>query len=261
MNLRFKKFFKLSACALAALITAVSVTGCVSEADYKRLERRISALEEIHGVDGSSEQTDEQDNSSSDESSDRDDSENSENSSADFDAERVSEEVDVEEYDYVDSDGDKFAFFVLENNSDFDVNARVNVVSRDQNNRELDEEEKSVEGIPAGGESFVSFSVDRDTATIVRTVTYSEFRDETNPLDQLSARASRNQNGSDITVTNSGAEDVENAKYLALYFSGNTLAGFDADDVPQVSSSSNSRISSVCYENFDTVRVYLSIDD
>ena len=54
---------------------------------------------------------------------------------------------------------------------------------------------------------------------------------------------------------------LEDIKYLTLFFSGDDLVGFDSDKVPDIEASSSKTLASVCYEEFDSPKVYVAIDD
>ncbi len=266
--MEFKKFSKKLFCgALAASMAVISLTACVSEADFKKLEKRVASLEQQLESEGSSSASENQSRATSSpkETSSPNETtspkESPDKNDADFDADEISDDINVEEHDFIDDDGNKFSFFVFSNKSDFDVTAKIKIVCKDKDGKELEDSEEIVEGIPKGKTSFASFAVDKDTETIVRTVTYEEYDEKINPLSSVSAKSSKAQGGANIAVTNTGSNAAKDLKYLALFFKGNDFVGFDSEKLPDLAASSNESVSAVCYEDFDTVEVYLSIDD
>ena len=248
--LKNKKFTVIAA-VLSAMLAAGTLAGCsnVSKSDFDALEKRVEALEKgtdnESGDKNSSETNKSGKSTASPKTSSKPSSDNGE-----FDSENVSKAIDVQEYDYIDADDNKFSFFIFDNTSNFDVNARIEIVCKDKD-----------DNILQGESSFASFKVDKDTETIVRTVYYEEYKGKDVSIGDISARAIRAQGGANITIRNSGSAEAEDIKYLTLFFSGDDLVGFDSDKVSDIEASSSKTLASVCYEEFDSPKVYVAIDD
>lgn len=90
---------------------------------------------------------------------------------------------------------------------------------------------------------------------------YEEYKGKDVSIGDISARAIRAQGGANITIRNSGSAEAEDIKYLTLFFSGDDLVGFDSDKVSDIEASSSKTLASVCYEEFDSPKVYVAIDD
>ena len=250
------KKIKTAAIAISALLAASCLAGCgVSKSDYNELERKVDQLEkqvEELGEKSSVSPTSAPGKNSS--SSAKSTSAPSEK----FDENRVNSEIDVEQYDFVDDNNDKYTIFVFENDSDFNVNAHIKLTAKDADDNILHEEEKTIKGLPMDGEAYVSFALDTDTETIVRTVTYEENSSKDNPLGKLSARATKADGGANITVRNSGTSEAEGLKYMTLFFEDDEVVGFDNGDVPSIASGSTAVIPSVFYGSFDEAEVYFT---
>ncbi len=266
--MNFKKIVKTLAPFMCTAVMAVSLSGCVSDSEFESLKQRVAALEDMYGSDdvsgSSSSRGDSRATAKPENDKDKDkDSKSDKNDSAaneEFDPETVGDDIKIEEYDYIDSNGAKYAFFTFENRSEFDVDADVTIECSGTDGKVLDTEDKTLSGLTSGSRSYVGFELETETETIVRTVRYSENRDG-NTLDEVGARASRAQGGANVTVANSGSEPAENLKYLTLFFSGDKLIGFDSDDVAPLGPGENVTIPSVFYGEFDRVDIYIAIDD
>lgn len=254
----------------SAIIAATVMTGClagcgVSKSDFEKLEKRVAQLESQ--IDNSSEKSSSSSSSKSSgsaSSSKNTDNSNSSSSSSSsdskFDESKVSKEIEVEQHDYLDDDGNKFSIFVFENDSDFNVDAEIKITTKDKNNKVLQEEEKTIKGLPKDKEAYASFSLDPDTETIVRTVTYTENTAKENPLAGLTAKATKAEGGANVTIRNSGTSEVKGLKYMTLFFEDDELVGFDNGDIPNIPAGSSEVIPSVFYSNFDKAEVYFTLE-
>lgn len=90
---------------------------------------------------------------------------------------------------------------------------------------------------------------------------YKEYKGNDTSIGDISAKAIRAQGGANITIRNSSSSKAEDIKYLTLFFSGDDLVGFDSDKVPDIEASSSETIASICYEEFDSPKVYVAIDN
>ncbi len=258
-----KKYIKFLS-AILTVAVVFSLSGCgVSEADYKKLERRVAALEEAVNNDTSNSYNSVTDNSATDSPSAMSDASGSSktNSSGSFDAEEVSDDIDIQEYDYIDNNGDKYAFFIFSNGSDYDVTAKIKVVYKDSNGNELDTDTKNVIGIPESQRSYAGFRVDKNTATIVRTVTYSEYDQNPNMLSDLVITPEAVQGGAKISFNNIGSVKTDDIRYLTLFFKNNKFVAFDSDELTDIEPGSNVTINSAYYGDFDNVDVVAAIDE
>lgn len=140
--LKNKKFTVIAA-VLSAMLAAGTLAGCsnVSKSDFDALEKRVEALEKgtdnESGDKNSSETNKSGKSTASPKTSSKPSSDNGE-----FDSENVSKAIDVQEYDYIDADDNKFSFFIFDNTSNFDVNARIEIVCKDADDKVLQESEK-----------------------------------------------------------------------------------------------------------------------
>lgn len=259
------KALKTASVIIAAAVMTGCLAGCggVSKEDYAELEKRVEQLENEIG--------NKSDNSSSSKSSPKstpsrssssasssNSSKETNNSDEKFDESKVNADIEVEQHDYVDNDDNKYSFFVFENDSDFNVDVKIKITTKDKNDKTLQEEEKTIKGLPKDKEAYASFALDPDTETIIRTVSYEENTVKENPLDSLTARATKAEGGANITVRNSGTSEVKEIKYLTLFFKGNELVGFDNGAVPSIPAGSSEVIPSEFYNNFDKAEVYFT---
>ncbi len=239
---------------VSVIISAAVITGCltgcggISQSDFKRLEERVEQLESKIGSSANSSKN----------SPAETPSKSSNASNEDFDENKVYDEIKVTQHDFVDNDDNKYSIFVFNNTSDFNVDAMIKITTNDEDGEILQEEEKTIKGLPKGKESYASFALDEDTETIVRTVTYEENTEKENPLDNLSARAAKAEGGANVTIRNNGTSAVKNLKYMTLFFKGKELVGFDNGNVPNISASSSEVIPSEYYGSFDKAEVYIT---
>lgn len=245
------KFTKIASAVLGAAVLCCSLSACgVSKTDYEALEKRVAMLEKEAGI----ESDDKSSGAVSKKASSAD--ENSEN----FDEKEVGNNIRVQQHDFIDNDDDKYSIFTFENNSDYNVNARIKIVCKDRSGDELDTQEKTIKGLPKNKKSYVSFKLDDDTETIVRTVSYEEYTSRDNPLDQISARVTKAEGGANVVVKNNGTSEVKNVDYMTLFFKGTNFIGFDSGDVPNVPGSSSEVIPSEFYEDYDRAEVYFTAE-
>ena len=250
---------KKIAIIIAAALAIGSLTGCgVSKSEFNSLKQRVEALEKMYDSDDLNE-IDTTSRSTAKPSSDVDE----DTSPFKFNPDTVGDDVEITEYDFIDPDGKKFAFFVFENNSNYDVEAIISIECKNDDGRVLDNEEKTVPGIAAGQSSFASFELDDDTETIVRTVSYRENRGTS--LDTIRVRAAKAQGGANVSIANSGNDYADDMKFLTLYFkrdkTDETMVGFDSYDLPELSPGESTTIPSEYYGEYDRVEVYIAFDD
>ncbi len=266
--MKLKCIFKTAALVMAAAVTAAALSGCgVSKSEFNSLKERVAALEEMYGADAPYSASKSNDSSKSTpkptDSSKRDDKNSDEDSKSKqkFDSDTVGEDIDVNEYDYLDDDGNKFAFFVFDNDSDYDVDADISIECKNSNNKTLGNESKTLKNLESGQRSYIGFELDEDTETIVRTVNYKESSLRGTHISDIGARASRAQGGVNLTVTNNGADDADDLKYLVIFFDSNSMVGFDSSDLPNLKAGENVTLPSVCYEDFDRADVFIALSD
>lgn len=266
--MKLKTFIKTAALIMAVAVSTAALSGCgVSKSEFNSLKERVDALEEIHGSDilDDSPQNAKTPKSTPKSTADKSRSEekDDENSASDdkFDSDKVGEDIEVEEYDYIDSDNKKFAFFIFNNGSDFDVDANVKIECKDSGGKSLGDDEKDLINLESGQRSYLGFELDPDTETIVRTVRYDESSLRGTRLSDINARAARAQGGVNVTVANIGRGDADGLKYLVLFFDGNKLVGFDSSSLPEIFAGQNTTVPAVCYEDFDRADVFLAIDN
>lgn len=264
---------KTALAVVAAVMICVSLAGCgVSKDDYAALERRVAALEKETGLDSSksSDKSSGKDTAATDKDSSGSNSssktksssrDNSDDENADFDDKDVSDSIDVKQHDYIDNDNNKFSIFTFQNNSDFDVNATIKIVTKDKNGKELEEQEKTIKGLPKDKKSYASFKLDPDTDTIVRTVSYSKFTARDNPIKNINARITKAEGGANIIVKNDGSSSIDGVEYMTLFYKSNDFVGFDNGDVPSIPANSSEIIPSEYYDKFDRAEVYFAVYD
>ncbi len=267
--MKLKFIFKTAALVMAAAVAAAALSGCgVSESEFNSLKERVAALEEMYGSDipDSSSSKSSKTSKATPKPTDppeRDDknSDDDNDSKAKFDSDTVGENIDVDEYDYLDDDGKKFAFFVFDNDSDYDVDADISIECKDSNDKNLGKDSKTLKNLESGQRSYVGFELDSATETIVRTVNYKESSLRGTHISDIGARAARAQGGVNLTLTNNSGSDADDLKYLVIFFDGNSMVGFDSNNLPDLKKGENITLPSVCYDDFDRADVFIAIDD
>ncbi len=267
--MKLKFISKTAAIVMAAAVAAASLSGCgVSKSEFNSLKERVAALEDMYGTDipntassGSGKASKATPKPTEPPERDEKNSDDDNKSKEKFDSDTVGEDIDVIEYDYLDDDGKKFAFFVFDNDSDFDVDADISIECKDSSDKNLGKDSKTLKNLESGQRSYVGFELDKDTDTIVRTVDYKESSLRGTHISDIGARASRAQGGVNLTVTNNGADDSDDLKYLVIFFDGSSMVGFDSNDLPNLKAGENITLPSVCYDDFDRADVFIAVTD
>ncbi len=262
------RFIKTIAAMAAVAVFVPTLGGCgVSKSEFNSLKERVAALEDIHeselseGYSNREVGSDSRPTPTPKRSGGSSSGDNDALGGGDFDSAEVGNDIDVTEYDYLDDNGQKYAFFVFENDSAFDVDADVEIECLDSRGETVDRDSKTLRGIESGNRSFAGFELDSDTETIVRTVNYEESNLRGVLLGDMNARAARAQGGVNLTVANNGNDFAENFKYLVIFFESNEMVGFDSNDLPEIGPGENITLPSVCYKDFDRADVFIAIED
>lgn len=267
--MKLKFISKTAAIVMAAAVAAASLSGCgVSRSEFNSLKERVATLEDMYGTDtpntassGSNRTARATPRPTEEPERDNRDSDDDDKSKEKFDSDTVGEDIDVVEYDYLDDDGKKFAFFVFDNDSDFDVDADISIECKDSSEKNLGKDSKTLKNLESGQRSYVGFELDDNTETLVRTVDYKESSLRGTHISEIGARAARAQGGVNLTVTNNGADDADDLKYLVIFFDGGSMTAFDSNDLPNLKAGENVTLPSVCYDDFDRADVFIAVND
>lgn len=177
-----------------------------------------------------------------------------------FDSNKVLENIKVTPYSYKSMFSYNFVV-LLKNNSEMDCELNFSVDFLDENGNIVGTESDSVDAFASGTEVALTFYCDDEFSSYEYTMEVSQLEYYKCVTQNLSCEVNIATDKSIISVTNNGDIDADFVEYTALYFYNDTLVdtdwGYIVDDDSQIKSHKTQKEESTCYEDFDTVRVYL----
>ena len=181
-------------------------------------------------------------------------------SDTEFDAEKIVDEIAVESYDYS-IDYSNAAVFVLKNNSDTHCRLSMSVDFYDGDSI-VDTQDDFIEVFSAGTENALAFLVDDKFTNYKYEIKVSEPDDYYFSVnDELSCEVSIATDKAIVSATNNGDETAEYVKCYALFFKNDKLVytnwNYIGDEDFEIKSGETEKETVSCYENFDSVKVYL----
>lgn len=177
-----------------------------------------------------------------------------------FDATAVSSKIGVEAIVYTSSYTNSL-YLLLTNNSGVACDVSGNVDFYDKSDKIVGTKENSEYAFAPGTTIAMRFDCDDEFKKYEYTISAKEPR-LYNPVDQdLSCEVTTATKKAIISVTNNGKETAEFVEYTAFYYAGDKLVatdwGFVGDSNSQILAGATQKDESHCYEDFDSVKVYL----
>jgi len=192
--------------------------------------------------------------------------ENNDNSSIqfsakDFDVNSVLSQISVEEYSY-DTDFWHYAFLVLKNNSEFNLRITANVDFFDENGLIIGTDDTTIEAFEAGTETIMYFMPDEKFTKMEYEIDVKEEDWYECVVSDLSYEVSKAKDKIILSVTNNGEEAARFVKGYVLFLKDGVIVGFDqnyfTDDDSEIKPGKTIKEEMHCYEDFDSVKVYLA---
>lgn len=186
---------------------------------------------------------------------------NSSFSKSDFDAKTVVDNIKVEGYTYS-TDYSNVLTLVLKNNSDMHCQLNMSVDFYDKDNNIVDTQDDYIDVFSAGTENALCFMTDDKFTTYKYEIKVSETEDYYFSVnDKLSCKVNTATEKAIISATNNGDKSAQFVEYYALFFKNNKLVytnwGYIGDDDSEIKPGRTEKETASCYEDFDSVKVYL----
>lgn len=178
-----------------------------------------------------------------------------------FDEQKVLSQLQVSEYSYGTVGGREWAFLVIENTSEYDLNIDVEFKTYDDAGTLLGVKNENQEAVEHGTKTVMSFLMDEAFAKTEYTMSLSEEDSWECVVSDLSFESTPAKNKEIVSVTNHGQEAAEFVKAYVLFFNGQTLvshanAYFVGDDALLKPGETISKEMD-CYEPYDSYQIYL----
>lgn len=179
-----------------------------------------------------------------------------------FNAQNIVDTLGIDSYTCF-NDYSNTLVMVLKNNSEYKCKLSLSVDFYDENDNIVDTKDSYVEVSCPGTENAMYFYTDDKFATYKYEIKASEYESDYyyGVNDQLSCEVSTATDKAIISATNNGEKTAEYVEYTALFFKNDKLVyvgwGFIGDDDSEIKPGRTEKISTSCYEDFDSVKVYL----
>ncbi len=188
--------------------------------------------------------------------------ENSSSLTSDFDAQSVIDDIDVEGYSYS-TDYSNVLTLVLKNNSDTHCQLNISVDFYDEDDNIVDTQDGRIDVFSADTENALYFSSNDKFTTYKYEIRVSEPEEYYFSVnDKLSCAVNTATDKAIISATNNGDETAKYVEYFALFFKNDKLVytnwGYVGDDDSEIKPGRTEKDTATCYEDFDSVKVYLN---
>ena len=177
-----------------------------------------------------------------------------------FDEEIVLSKLKVTKYSYS-ARSFHYAFLVIENNSEFDLNISAEMKFYNDGNL-VGASSTSQEAVEAGTETILWTMPDEAFTDIEYTLEAKEESIYECVISDLSYETTSAKKKEIVSVTNNGTEAAEFVAGYALFFEGDTLVDFDytyfTDDDSEIKPGKTITEELNCSQNYDSVKIYFT---
>lgn len=178
-----------------------------------------------------------------------------------FNAETVISQLEVTEYLY-DSDWWNYAFLVIKNNSEFDIEISADIKFYNEDGELIGAKSNSEHAFESGTEILMYFMPDEDFARMEYEFTIKEEKWYECVVSELSYESTKAKNKEIVSVTNKGSDAAEFVNCYALFFKNGKVVEFSSsyftDDDYELKSGKTITKELDCYEEYDTVRLFFT---
>jgi len=166
----------------------------------------------------------------------------------------------VQEYSF--ADYSTFAFLVLKNNSEFTLKVSANIDFFDENGSIIGTDSDTQYAFEPGSETIMVFMPDEKIAKMEYELDVEEEDRYEGVVSDLSYEVFEAKNKVILAVTNNGEKAAKFVEGHALFFKGETPVGYDyhyfTDDDSELKPRKTIKQEMLCYEDFDSVKIYLT---
>ena len=177
-----------------------------------------------------------------------------------FDEETVLSKLKVTKYSYS-VRSFHYAFLVIENNSEFDLNISAEMKFYNDGNL-VGASSTSQEAVEAGTETILWTMPDEAFTDIEYTLEAKEESIYECVISDLSYETTSAKKKEIVSVTNNGTEAAEFVEGYVLFFEGDTLVDFDdayfTDDDSEIKPGKTITKELNCSQNYDSVKIYFT---
>lgn len=178
-----------------------------------------------------------------------------------FNSDTVLTQLDVTEYSYG-NDWWNYAFLVIKNNSEYDLEISADVRFYNEAGELVGAKSSSENAFEGGTETLLYFMPDEAFERMEYELTVSEEKWYDGVVSDLSYEMSPAKDKEIVSVTNNGDGDAEFVKGYMLFFSGDSVVGFDSayfvDDDSELKAGKTISEELDCHEEYDSVKLYLT---
>lgn len=178
-----------------------------------------------------------------------------------FDAENVLSQLEVTEYSY-DPQGWHYAFLVIANNSEFDINVSVAVKFYNEAGALIGARDAEENAFESGSEIVLYFMPDEAYAKMEYELAVSEEDWYECVVSDLTYETVSAKDKEIVSVTNKGSKTAEFVEGSALFFDGDNVVGFDrtyfTDNDSELKPGKTITKELSCYEEYDSVKLFFT---
>lgn len=179
-----------------------------------------------------------------------------------FDENNVVKQIQVKEYTYTDSIKTTWTALILKNTSKFNLRITANVTFKDASGNVIGVDDKTQEAVDSGAEVALLFMNEGKPAKVEYTLSAKEEDQYECVLSALTCKATPAKGKAIIAVTNNAKEPAEFVQFTALFFNKGKLVsqdtGYTTDDDNELKPGKTVSKEANCFDNFDSVKVYLT---
>ena len=151
---------------------------------------------------------------------------------------------------------------MVDNTSAFHLNIQATVNFKDADNNLIGTDDAGYSPFESGQSTVFAFSADEEYAAFDYEFSVSEESLYQPVVSDLECKTNIAKDKAVISITNNGEEAAEFVRYTALFFKGDQLVSFDwgyaTDNDSEIKPGKTINQEAACYEDFDSVKVYLS---
>lgn len=178
-----------------------------------------------------------------------------------FDADEVLSLLKVTEYSYS-SDYWHYAFLVIENTSNFNIEVSADVKFYNESNELIGAKSAEESAFEKGTKIVLYFMPDEKFAKMEYELSVSEEDYYECVVSDLTYETVAAKEKEIVTVTNNGSEAAEFVQGSALFFKGNKVVGFEqtyfVDDDNELKPQKTVTKEMDCYEDYDSVQFFFT---
>jgi hypothetical protein len=179
-----------------------------------------------------------------------------------FDEDTVVSQLAVTKYQYTDSIKTHWVVLVIKNNSNFNLDITVDLDLFDKSGKIIGTKEEEQEAFEKGSGIALTFMNEEAPASIKYEISAEPETMYDCVTSELSQKTVLGKEKAIVAVTNNGSQSAEFVEGTGLFFKGKTLVGIETtyftDDNSKIKAGKTIKKEMMCYNAFDSVKVYLT---